>query len=51
MTASGRGDIGRPRTAVNRFGVNVNQAVTKFHATAEPPMDALGHAVALCMRR
>jgi hypothetical protein len=38
------------RTAVNRFGANVNQAVTKFHAAGEPPMDALAHAVALYMR-
>jgi uncharacterized protein (DUF1778 family) len=38
------------RTAVNRFGNNVNQAVAKLHAIGEPPFDALAHAVALCSR-
>lgn len=37
------------RTAVNRFGNNVNQAVAALHATGEQP-DWLGHAVALCTR-
>jgi hypothetical protein len=38
------------RTAVNRFGSNVNQAVAKLHATGQPPIDALAHAVGLCTR-
>jgi hypothetical protein len=38
------------RTAVNRFGGNVNQAVARLHATGEAPVDALLHAVALCGR-
>jgi hypothetical protein len=37
------------RTAVNRFGHNVNQAVTALHANGEAP-EWLGDAVALCMR-
>ena len=38
------------RTAVNRFGNNVNQAVAALHATGQPPIEALAHAVALCTR-
>ena len=38
------------RTAVNRFGSNVNQAVAKLHATGEAPIEALAHAVGLCTR-
>jgi hypothetical protein len=38
------------RTAVNRFGGNVNQAVARQHATGEAPNDALLHAVVLCGR-
>jgi hypothetical protein len=38
------------RTAVNRFGSLVNQAVAALHSTGHPPMDALAHAVALCTR-
>jgi hypothetical protein len=38
------------RTAVNRFGLNVNQAVTAQHATGQPQQPALTHAVALCAR-
>ena len=38
------------RTAVNRFGGNVNHAVAKFHATGQPPIAALTHAVELSMR-
>jgi hypothetical protein len=38
------------RTAVNRFGNNVNQAVAALHSTGHPPMEALAHAVALCAR-
>jgi hypothetical protein len=38
------------RTAVNRFGSNVNQAVAKLHATGVPPIEALAHAVGLCTR-
>jgi hypothetical protein len=38
------------RTAVNRFGSNVNQAVAKLHTTGEAPTDALTHAVVLCGR-
>lgn len=37
------------RTAVNRFGNNVNQAVAALNATGEPP-EGLGHAVAFCVR-
>ena len=37
------------RTAVNRFGNNVNQAVAVLHANGEAP-EWLGHAVALCSR-
>jgi hypothetical protein len=36
------------RTAVNRFGGNVNQAVAAFHATGYPPIEALEHATRLC---
>jgi hypothetical protein len=38
------------RTAVNRFGNNVNQAVAALHATGQPPIEALAHAAALCTR-
>jgi hypothetical protein len=38
------------RTAVNRFGNNVNQAVAALHSTGQPPVEALAHAVALCAR-
>jgi hypothetical protein len=38
------------RTAVNRFGNNVNQAVVALHATGQAPAEALAHAVALCER-
>ena len=38
------------RTAVNRFGNNVNQAVAALHSTDQPPVEALTHAVALCAR-
>jgi hypothetical protein len=38
------------RTAVNRFGNNVNQAVAALHATGQPPIEALAHATALCTR-
>jgi hypothetical protein len=38
------------RTAVNRFGNNVNQAVAALHSTGHPPVEALGHATALCTR-
>jgi hypothetical protein len=38
------------RTAVNRFGNNVNQAVAALHATGQPPVEALAHATALCTR-
>ena len=38
------------RTAVNRFGNNVNQAVTALHSTGTPPVEALASAVALCSR-
>jgi hypothetical protein len=38
------------RTAVNRFGSLVNQAVAALHSTGRAPMDALAHAVALCAR-
>jgi hypothetical protein len=38
------------RTAVNRFGNNVNQAVAALHATGQPPIEALEHATALCTR-
>ena len=38
------------RTAVNRFGSNVNQAVAALHATGQPPLEALAHATALCTR-
>jgi hypothetical protein len=37
------------RTAVNRFGLNVNQAVTALHATGQHE-PALSRAVALCAR-
>jgi uncharacterized protein (DUF1778 family) len=37
------------RTAINRFGNKVNQAVAALNATGEPP-EWLGHAVALCVR-
>jgi hypothetical protein len=36
------------RTAVNRFGSNVNQAVAALHATSHPPIEALAHATGLC---
>jgi uncharacterized protein (DUF1778 family) len=38
------------RTAVNRFGNLVNQAVAALHATGQPPIEALSHATALCTR-
>jgi hypothetical protein len=38
------------RTAVNRFGSNVNQAVAALHSTGQLPMEALTHATALCSR-
>jgi hypothetical protein len=38
------------RTAVNRFGANVNQAAARLHATGEAPIDALTRAVVLCGR-
>jgi hypothetical protein len=38
------------RTAVNRVGLNLNQAVTALHATGQPPRPALAGAVALCAR-
>jgi hypothetical protein len=38
------------RTAVNRFGSNVNQAVAALHATGQPPIEALTHATSLCAR-
>jgi uncharacterized protein (DUF1778 family) len=38
------------RTAVNRFGNLVNQAVAALHATGQPPIEALAHATALCTR-
>jgi uncharacterized protein (DUF1778 family) len=38
------------RTAVNRFGNLVNQAVTALHATGQPPIEALARATALCTR-
>ena len=38
------------RTAVNRFGNNVNQAVAALHSTGQPPIEALAHATALCTR-
>ena len=38
------------RTAVNRFGNLVNQAVAALHATGQPPVEALAHATALCTR-
>jgi len=38
------------RTAVNRFGSNVNQAVAALHATGDPPLDVLAAAAALCAR-
>jgi hypothetical protein len=37
------------RTAVNRFGNLVNQAVAALHATGQPPIEALSHATA-CVR-
>jgi hypothetical protein len=38
------------RTAVNRFGSNVNQAVAALHATGQSPIKALTHATGLCAR-
>jgi hypothetical protein len=38
------------RTAVNRFGNNVNQAVAAWHSTGHPSIEAMAHAVALCTR-
>ena len=38
------------RTAVNRFGNLVNQAVTALHSTGQPPIEALARATALCTR-
>jgi hypothetical protein len=38
------------RTAVNRFGNLVNQAVAALHATSHPPIEALAHATGLCAR-
>jgi hypothetical protein len=38
------------RTAVNRFGSTVNQAVAKLHATGQLPLDALTHAAELWSR-
>jgi hypothetical protein len=43
-------ELFKARTAVNRFGNNVNQAVAASHSTGQPPTDALSHAVALCAR-
>lgn len=37
------------RTAVNRVGTNLNQAVAALHATGEPPM-WLSTVVAMCAR-
>jgi hypothetical protein len=37
------------RTAINKFGSNVNQAVAALHATGEAPV-WLGEAVAVCAR-
>jgi hypothetical protein len=38
------------RTAVNRFGNNVNQAVAALHSTGQPPNEASAHAVPLRKR-
>jgi hypothetical protein len=38
------------RTAVNRFGNLVNQAVAALHSTGHPPIEALAHATGLCTR-
>jgi len=38
------------RTAVNRFGSLVNQAVAALHSTGQPPIEALAHATGLCTR-
>jgi hypothetical protein len=38
------------RTAVNRFGSNVNQTVAALHATGHPPIETLVHATGLCTR-
>lgn len=38
------------RTAMNRFGNLVNQAVAALHATGHPPIEALAHATGLCTR-
>jgi uncharacterized protein (DUF1778 family) len=43
-------ELFQARTAVNRFGNNVNQAVAAVHSTGQPPAEALSHAVALCGR-
>jgi hypothetical protein len=43
-------ELFQARTAVNRFGNNVNQAVAALHSTGQPPTDALSLAVALCAR-
>lgn len=42
-------ELFQARTAVNRFGGNVNQAMAAFHALGEPPT-WLRHAVAACLR-
>jgi hypothetical protein len=38
------------RTAVNRFGNNVNQAAAALHATGQLSAEALARSVALCER-
>ena len=38
------------RTAVNRFGNLVNQAVAALHSTGQPPIEALARATGLCTR-
>ena len=38
------------RTAVNRFGNLVNQAVATLNATGHPPIEALGYAGSICTR-
>jgi hypothetical protein len=43
-------ELFQARTAVNRVGNNVNQAVAALHATGQPPTEALSGAVALCAR-
>ena len=43
-------ELFQARTAANRFGSNVNQAVATLHATDHPPIEALTHAAALYSR-